>query len=224
MAKVPFAQALPPPGGHSSTWRDRRSRVATERSDSKRAAARCGAERRFEDTDWIQILEWHDELLRFADTPIIRLDRAVALGEADGAPVGLTALGRHRREHPAPRGGRGPSSRAQRRSRGRCPPVPAQPTPASPAIRVLIHVAPTVHCVPNRPRDRSERRRNLCRCSCASCRQLTDDIRHRGSMTTASTWLRVRPARLCGEATTATVPSYATASIPKTSEKKGNPC
>jgi predicted RNA polymerase sigma factor len=47
---------------------------------------------RFEDTDWIQILEWYDELLRFADTPIIRLNRAVALGEADGAPAGLAAL------------------------------------------------------------------------------------------------------------------------------------
>lgn len=30
---------------------------------------------RFEDTDWVQILEWYDELLRFADTPIIRLNR-----------------------------------------------------------------------------------------------------------------------------------------------------
>jgi predicted RNA polymerase sigma factor len=47
---------------------------------------------RFEDTDWIQILEWYDELLRFAETPIIRLNRAVALGEADGGPAGLAAL------------------------------------------------------------------------------------------------------------------------------------
>ena len=47
---------------------------------------------RFEDTDWVQILEWYDELLRFADTPIVRLNRAVALGEADGAPAGLVAL------------------------------------------------------------------------------------------------------------------------------------
>ena len=47
---------------------------------------------RFEDTDWVQIVEWYDELLRFADTPIIRLNRAVAVGEADGAPAGLAAL------------------------------------------------------------------------------------------------------------------------------------
>jgi RNA polymerase sigma factor (sigma-70 family) len=47
---------------------------------------------RFEDTDWVQILEWYDELLRFADTPIVRLNRVVAIGEADGAPAGLAAL------------------------------------------------------------------------------------------------------------------------------------
>jgi RNA polymerase sigma factor (sigma-70 family) len=47
---------------------------------------------RAEDTDWIQILEWYDELLRFADTPVVRLNRAVALGEAVGADEGLAAL------------------------------------------------------------------------------------------------------------------------------------
>jgi predicted RNA polymerase sigma factor len=47
---------------------------------------------RFEATDWVQIVEWYDELLRFADTPIVRLNRAVAIGEADGARAGLSAL------------------------------------------------------------------------------------------------------------------------------------
>jgi predicted RNA polymerase sigma factor len=47
---------------------------------------------RVEDTDWVQIVGWYDELLRFADTPIVRLNRAVAVGEADGAPAGLAAL------------------------------------------------------------------------------------------------------------------------------------
>src|SRR3979411_2565676 len=47
---------------------------------------------RVEETDWVQIAEWYDELLRFADTPIVRLNRAVAVGEADGAPAGLAAL------------------------------------------------------------------------------------------------------------------------------------
>ncbi len=47
---------------------------------------------RIEETDWVQIVEWYDELLRFADTPIVRLNRAVAIGEADGALAGLAAL------------------------------------------------------------------------------------------------------------------------------------
>jgi RNA polymerase sigma factor (sigma-70 family) len=47
---------------------------------------------RFEETDWVQIVEWYDELLRLADTPIVRLNRAVAVGEADGALAGLAAL------------------------------------------------------------------------------------------------------------------------------------
>ncbi|HVQ89177.1 MAG TPA: DUF6596 domain-containing protein, partial [Actinomycetes bacterium] len=47
---------------------------------------------RFEETDWVQILEWYDELLRFADSPFIRLNRVVAVGEADGPLAGLAAL------------------------------------------------------------------------------------------------------------------------------------
>jgi RNA polymerase sigma factor (sigma-70 family) len=45
-----------------------------------------------EDTDWVQIVEWYDELLKFADTPVVRLNRAVAVGEANGAPAGLAAF------------------------------------------------------------------------------------------------------------------------------------
>ena len=45
-----------------------------------------------EETDWAQIVEWYDELLGLADTPIVRLNRAVAVGEAAGAPAGLAAL------------------------------------------------------------------------------------------------------------------------------------
>ena len=78
---------------------------------------------RVEDTDWVQIVEWYDELLRFADTPIVRLNRAVAVGEADGAPAGLAALARGRRRHPAARGGRGASPREERRPRTRRPPL-----------------------------------------------------------------------------------------------------
>src|SRR2546421_8211540 len=47
---------------------------------------------RVTETDWVQIAEWYDERLEFADTPIVRLNRAVAVGEADGAPAGLATL------------------------------------------------------------------------------------------------------------------------------------
>lgn len=45
-----------------------------------------------EETDWVQIVEWYDELVRLTDSPVARLNRAVAVGEADGAPAGLAAL------------------------------------------------------------------------------------------------------------------------------------
>jgi predicted RNA polymerase sigma factor len=44
------------------------------------------------ETDWVQIVEWYDELLTFGDSPVIRLGRAVAVGEADGPRAGLAAL------------------------------------------------------------------------------------------------------------------------------------
>ncbi|GAA4801906.1 RNA polymerase sigma factor [Streptomyces ziwulingensis] len=47
---------------------------------------------RAEETDWVQIVEWYDELVRLTDSPVVRLNRAVAVGEADGPRAGLTAL------------------------------------------------------------------------------------------------------------------------------------
>ncbi|MFL6022695.1 MAG: RNA polymerase sigma factor [Marmoricola sp.] len=47
---------------------------------------------RAEETDWVQIVEWYDELVAITDSPIARLNRAVAVGEADGARSGLAAL------------------------------------------------------------------------------------------------------------------------------------
>ena len=44
------------------------------------------------ETDWVQIVEWYDELLRLTGSPVVRLNRAVALGEADGPQAGLAAL------------------------------------------------------------------------------------------------------------------------------------
>jgi RNA polymerase sigma factor (sigma-70 family) len=44
------------------------------------------------ETDWVQIVEWYDELLRLTGSPIVRLNRAVAVGEADGPQAGFKAL------------------------------------------------------------------------------------------------------------------------------------
>ncbi|SEM75371.1 RNA polymerase sigma factor [Streptacidiphilus jiangxiensis] len=45
-----------------------------------------------DETDWVQIVEWYDELVRLTESPVVRLNRAVAVGEADGARAGLAAL------------------------------------------------------------------------------------------------------------------------------------
>lgn len=45
-----------------------------------------------EETDWVQVVQWYDELLALTDSPVVRLNRAVAVGEADGARAGLAAL------------------------------------------------------------------------------------------------------------------------------------
>ena len=44
------------------------------------------------ETDWVQIVEWYDELLALTGSPVVRLNRAVAVGEADGPQGGLAAL------------------------------------------------------------------------------------------------------------------------------------
>ncbi|WP_433580750.1 RNA polymerase sigma factor [Nocardia brasiliensis] len=51
------------------------------------ADARTAAE-----TDWVQIVEWYDELVALTDSPVARLNRAVAVGAADGPRAGLAAL------------------------------------------------------------------------------------------------------------------------------------
>lgn len=40
----------------------------------------------------MQIVEWYDELVRLTDSPVVRLNRAVAVGEADGPRAGLAEL------------------------------------------------------------------------------------------------------------------------------------
>jgi len=47
---------------------------------------------RAEETDWVQIVGWYDELLRLTGSPVVQLNRAIAIGEADGPVAGLAAL------------------------------------------------------------------------------------------------------------------------------------
>jgi RNA polymerase sigma factor (sigma-70 family) len=56
--------------------------IAALHADSRTAA----------ETDWVQIVGWYDELVRLTDNPVARLNRAVAIGEADGPRAGLAAL------------------------------------------------------------------------------------------------------------------------------------
>jgi RNA polymerase sigma-70 factor (ECF subfamily) len=61
-----------------------------------------------ETTAWERIVERYDELLALHDTPVVRLNRAVAVAEANGAEAGLAAL-----ESVALPGHRLPAVRAQ---------------------------------------------------------------------------------------------------------------
>ena len=44
------------------------------------------------ETDWVQVVEWYDEFVALTGNPVARLNRAVAVGEADGPRAGLEAL------------------------------------------------------------------------------------------------------------------------------------
>ncbi|MFD0319252.1 RNA polymerase sigma factor [Streptomyces flavalbus] len=58
--------------------------IAALHADAPRAA----------ETDWVQIVQWYDELLRLTDSGVVRLNRAVAVGQADGPRAGLAELAR----------------------------------------------------------------------------------------------------------------------------------
>ena len=45
-------------------------------------------------TDWPRIVELYDELATFGESPVVALNRAIAVGFADGIPAGLAALDR----------------------------------------------------------------------------------------------------------------------------------
>lgn len=49
--------------------------------------------RTFEETDWNEIASLYDRLMDVAPSPVVALNRAIAIGERDGAESGLRALG-----------------------------------------------------------------------------------------------------------------------------------
>ncbi|KUG56359.1 RNA polymerase subunit sigma-24 [Kocuria rosea subsp. polaris] len=69
----------------------RRDRLGEYQAQAAVAALHADA-RTAGETDWPQIVEWYDELVRLTGSPVARLNRAVALGEAEGARAGLAAL------------------------------------------------------------------------------------------------------------------------------------
>ena len=96
-------------------------------------------------TDWRQIVALYDQLLAVAPTPIVALNRAVAVAEVDGPAAALriveslaARIGRARRLPAPPRHPRRPARTARpsrRRRRGaRCRHLPAAATPPSGAL------------------------------------------------------------------------------------------
>ena len=65
-----------------------RDRLGEFQAQAAIAALHADA-RRAEETDWVQIVEWYDELVRLTESPVARLNRGVAVGEADGPRAGL---------------------------------------------------------------------------------------------------------------------------------------
>jgi len=68
----------------------RRDRLGKYQAQAAIAALHADAQTAGE-TDWVQIVEWYDELVELTASPIVLLNRAVAVGEADGPQAGLAA-------------------------------------------------------------------------------------------------------------------------------------
>ncbi|MFE2143839.1 RNA polymerase sigma factor, partial [Streptomyces sp. NPDC059456] len=81
-----------------------RDRLGEFQAQAAVAALHADA-RTAEETDWVQIVEWYDELVRLTDNPVVRLNRAVAGGEADGPRAGGTAQAGQVARHPPPAAG-----------------------------------------------------------------------------------------------------------------------
>jgi len=68
-----------------------RDRLGEYQAQAAIAALHADA-RSTSETDWVQIVEWYDEVLLLTGSPVVRLNRAVAVGEAHGPQVGLAAV------------------------------------------------------------------------------------------------------------------------------------
>ena len=68
-----------------------RDRLGDHQAQAAIAALHADA-RSAQETDWVQVVEWYDELVRLTGNPVALLNRAVAVGEADGPQAGLAAL------------------------------------------------------------------------------------------------------------------------------------
>jgi RNA polymerase sigma-70 factor (ECF subfamily) len=71
----------------------RRSRHRAGRFELEAAIAACHATAKtYAETDWDDIIALYDRLLELTPTDVVRLNRAVAIGERDGPQAGLDAL------------------------------------------------------------------------------------------------------------------------------------
>jgi len=96
---VPWPSRIAPAGTARSSLRAspscRQHWVATDSASSRHrplSLALHADAPRAEETDWVQIVGWYDELLRLTGSPVVQLNRAIAIGEADGPVAGLAAL------------------------------------------------------------------------------------------------------------------------------------
>jgi len=71
----------------------RRSADRPDRYAVQAAIAACHAlSLTYEDTNWSAVVSWYDVLVTVHDTPVVRLNRAVAVGERDGPAAGLALV------------------------------------------------------------------------------------------------------------------------------------
>ncbi|MEI2774568.1 MAG: DUF6596 domain-containing protein [Tetrasphaera sp.] len=70
-----------------------RDRLGEYQAQAAIAALHADAET-FAETDWPQILSWYDELLALTNSPVVQLNRVVAITEANGPRAGRAELDR----------------------------------------------------------------------------------------------------------------------------------